>query len=569
MAEKQVVLQQQDIEHVQEETLVEETLALNRFIFLHNFKTTFLSIDDHHKKNCKIKVWSSKSSEICNHLKKMVEINALQPLIIIEKALNSKSLYSPNEALWCLAYCLCEFKNEVLRREIRKNFSEIITTSEQLLIFLYSYQLLRDCKLNFGRGMRTALAKWYAKKSTSELFDLIFSARKYETITHKKILHMIHLKLEDREKNKIIHSMYKKEDEKLETETSLDKMILRHRQIKHSLDVKKIIDILQAKEFTYKLHHIPTFAQKSHEVIDLIIPNMSLDEVIEKLIFFCSQKMLKVQNPISKKICNALQASSKEINEAKLHPLYVFNIIKELEKRLTIYQQETPNDAVIEDEKSKTKKFSNPYIIKKMQHIFNITLGEQPKTGCRYFVTVDFRQFSKRQSHVFGMRNILCSELQAIIALTLLKNEKEVTIMSFSEIDSKLKAVEWEKETSFEKALEIYETEINKQPKTKEVITLPIKKAIEDKKKIDVFVTFVSSLGRTMGKNGKSDFIYSELQNYRKTMNLKMTKYVIINMTQKEPTIQHTDKSKGLFEVIGFSLQAAKTLDSYARNSFA
>lgn len=60
--------------------------------------------------------------------------------------------------------------------------------------------------------------------------------------------------------------------------------------------------------------------------------------------------------------------------------------------------------------------------------------------------------------------------------------------------------------------------------KTKEIITLPLKKAIEDKKKVDVFITFVSSLGRCMGKNGKPDQIFAELQNYRKVMNLKMTK---------------------------------------------
>jgi hypothetical protein len=60
--------------------------------------------------------------------------------------------------------------------------------------------------------------------------------------------------------------------------------------------------------------------------------------------------------------------------------------------------------------------------------------------------------------------------------------------------------------------------------KTKEIITLPLKKAIEDKKKVDVFITFVSSLGRSLGKNGKPDPIFAELQNYRKVMNLKMTK---------------------------------------------
>lgn len=58
------------------------------------------------------------------------------------------------------------------------------------------------------------------------------------------------------------------------------------------------------------------------------------------------------------------------------------------------------------------------------------------------------------------MKDVLCSEIQAIVALSLLKNEKDVTVMSFTEDRNKLKPVQWTAETTFEKAMEIYETEI-------------------------------------------------------------------------------------------------------------
>lgn len=386
----------------------------------------------------------------------------------------SKSLYSNCEAFWCLAYCLTELKNEDLRKEIRKNFLELIVTSEQLLIFIYAYQLLKGGKMNFGRGMRNVLEKWYASKTATELFEILYSSLKFEKVDHKSILHQLHLKLEDREKNKIIHSIYRCED-KLEKETEstpLDKMIIKYRQLKHCKETQEVVAILKAKDFNYKLQNIPTFACKSHEVVDLIIANMSLNEVIDNLLLFCSHKMLRVNEPVSKKICSALQVPNKIINEAKLNPIHVFHVIKELEKRLTIFHQDAaiktengnaPTTAVVAvsaEDKSKEKKFSNPFILKRLQHIFNHTLNEQSKTGCRYFITVDFRSFSKRQSKVFGMRNILCSELQAIFALTLLKNEKEVTIMSFTDSNNKLKPVEWNSETNFDKAMEIYEKEI-------------------------------------------------------------------------------------------------------------
>lgn len=52
------------------------------------------------------------------------------------------------------------------------------------------------------------------------------------------------------------------------------------------------------------------------------------------------------------------------------------------------------------------------------------------------------------------MENIQCSEVQAILALSLLKNEKDVTVMTFTDDTNKLKPVEWTKETSYDKALE-------------------------------------------------------------------------------------------------------------------
>jgi hypothetical protein len=370
-----------------------------------------------------------------------------------------------------LAFCLLvEPSNDDLRKEIRKSFVELIASSDELLTFIFVYHVLKS-KLNFGRGLRVVLKKWYDNQSSNQLFDILYGNRKHSKMDHKTILHQLHLKLDDVEKNKILHSFYKKyEDQQLTADSSLlDKMIKKYRELKHCQDCLSVIEILKAKEFPYKLHQIPTFARKNYEVVDLVLPNMTLKEVIDNLSFFCSQKLLRVQEPVSRKICNALQANHKVINDSKLHPLYIFNVMKDLERRLTITLDDTHKNengngnaadvpVVVEN---KEKRLSNPYIIKKLQFLFNHTLNGQPKTGCRYFVTVDFRAFSKRQSYVFGMdNNVMCSELQAIISLVLLKNEKDVTVMSFTSDKNNLKPVAWNNETNFSKAIEIYEKEI-------------------------------------------------------------------------------------------------------------
>lgn len=58
--------------------------------------------------------------------------------------------------------------------------------------------------------------------------------------------------------------------------------------------------------------------------------------------------------------------------------------------------------------------------------------------------------------------------------------------------------------------------------KTKENIALPLKKAAEDKKEVDVFITFVSSVARTMGTSSKP--LVDALENYQKAMKLNKAK---------------------------------------------
>lgn len=136
-----------------------------------------------------------------------------------------------------------------------------------------------------------------------------------------------------------------------------------------------------------------------------------------------------------------------------------------------------------------------------------------------------------------------CIEAQVIFTLALLKAERNVKVMTFTGDRNKLKPVNWHLSTTLEKALEDVQKEIvsfairriwrtflnqvtstpqKETPKTKENISFPLKKAGEDKEKIDVFITFVSSIGRTCGANAKPPL--GHLQEYRNAMRLKTSR---------------------------------------------
>lgn len=373
-----------------------------------------------------------------------------------------------------------ELRIEVLSNEIKKDFVQLIPSSDDLLYFMNYF---RQDKLSFPRSMRTCLEKWYDSKSASELLEILFAASNIRKVSHADILRLLHLRLESDDKKEIIKATYMKyADIKAAAETSMTmKRILKYKDLKRAQEFHEILSILKRKDFVYKPNHLPTKWTKSAEVVELILPNMTLFELLDHLPMLCANKMLRPQESVSRKICNALQCSNKTIADAKLNPVYVLNIIRTLEKKMKNESTATSAAAANEKIKDKDKKISNPFVIKKLQNIFQQSFNNQPKTGCRFYITVDFRKFSDRrkfetfndpihcsqyitqyitESEVFGMKDVSCSEIQALCTLSLLKNEKDVTVMSFTEDRNKLKPVAWTSETTYDKAMEIYENEI-------------------------------------------------------------------------------------------------------------
>lgn len=61
---------------------------------------------------------------------------------------------------------------------------------------------------------------------------------------------------------------------------------------------------------------------------------------------------------------------------------------------------------------------------------------------------------------IFNHRSVTCADAQIVAALTWLKTEKEVTLMSFTDDPEKLKPVNFDQDTTYERAIEIYKKHI-------------------------------------------------------------------------------------------------------------
>lgn len=284
-----------------------------------------------------------------------------------------------------------------MNKELRNNFLLLVPTAEDLLYLLNFYQTNSGAaKLSFPRGLRTCLKNWYDSKSPSELLELLFASKRVQEIGHALVVRQLHPKLENDDKNEIFRAAFMTYDEvKKAAETSSTmKKILKYKDLKRCKEVHQAISILKRKDYVYNMNHLPTNATHSSEAIELILPNMSINSILDNLVDFCNRRMLKTQEPLSRKICNALQNSRVALN-----PLKVFEIKKIVEKKLAINEcpiHKTGAEAAA-NAVDPAKKYSNPFIINKLHGLFTQSFSGQPKTGCRFYVTVDFRKFSNRR----------------------------------------------------------------------------------------------------------------------------------------------------------------------------
>lgn len=314
-----------------------------------------------------------------------------------------------DESLLILAYCLREEKNDILRREIYDSLDKILSTPALLMKFFSYFSKMLNKKLVLNHGMKRVLTKWYFSKSASELVDIFIANKKFYGMSHKTLFKNFRVKIQDPEKDAIIKTLFQSGKEVLETTETTEAFtkLCKHKLLKRCTTEDEVIGILNKKEYIYKLEHLPSFAVKSQKVVEIIIPNLSIKSILDNMINFYSNKFLNVSENISRVIYDQLGRTDL-VTDEKLNPFRVFFIMRALEevsklvystcaeKEDSDKEEEVINIANITPPCDKVT-FSNPYILKQLYSVFIQTMREQPKTGVRYYITLDFRRFSHRR----------------------------------------------------------------------------------------------------------------------------------------------------------------------------
>lgn len=282
--------------------------------------------------------------------------------------------------------------------------------------------------LVFGRGMRSCLKRWYDSFSCDDLIETLYATPAVNGIKHTDIIRQIHLycnkqnKKDDQASKKaktwpkvekpppdpikklIVESSYwnakqlkEKEAENKNVWLTGHKMrkVVFYRNLKQHTDIQVLSSTLNKgrQEFNYKLEHLPDAGFKS-EALTKIIDGMPIKETIDAVATLHEKKVLTRKIPFLKTIKKNLSKTNSAIKAAQLNPLHVFDIKQKVEARYTKTYGAKHLEVVEEF------KIAHASLLDKLMEMVDKSLSDQPKTGCRYFVTLDLRKFSKRRKNL-------------------------------------------------------------------------------------------------------------------------------------------------------------------------
>lgn len=275
--------------------------------------------------------------------------------------------------------------------------------------------------------MRRALSKWYLSKTAVELAEMLAKCKSAHKIYHKSVLTNIHISSPDPSQREILNIMFmngkqivEKPEPSVAYKTYYDYLTLKR------AEPDKVLEILNKKEHNYQLEHLPSKSIKDPVVWTTILPNLTTKIVLDLLLRLDGYKMLKSCRPFSRykyiyfdkaitflisfrKLCEFL-GDFQNIGSDKLNPFEIFFLTKSYENRsrysevlaeekkdATCSSDDCVNSTPKKNEKTLPRKeqLSNPFLVKKLYELLNYSFGQQDRAGVKFYVTIDFRRFSK------------------------------------------------------------------------------------------------------------------------------------------------------------------------------
>lgn len=524
--------------------------------------------------------------------KVLTRSECVQVLDVIKKAVvRVKSLYRINETLVLVVFVLNHLKDPDLRSLIYEALCEIITTFHDLTLFLMYRSRLKapvaaatnnvgeetnsesspvppPNKTHFSVGLKSFLQKWYDKQSLAQLTEMVGEHRKLNGWRHRDIISLAHIKFSDEAKKKVVDVAFQRGSKFVADSTGDEdeavKKLVDICRVRMSEDPNKVSELVSKHKLRFE--HLPSALYKTPEIWEKCLPVLSYSALLHCLHILQDLNLLAPQQGLAKKVGFAI-GNPKTLKEAKLHPFQLYTELQlyENNERYTENVHEKHRGKKV----AKLKLTPNKDIVKKLRTAFVQSFDHYPSTGCRLIITLDNRHgmYTKKVLSKHVSKHISCFETSLIIALTYLKRERDVRILTFTEdpeTDGGIEVLPLQRSMSFEDALQFCKT--RQRTKTLNSLELPWNFARLQGFKADVFITITDSVIRN-APLGKPPTL--AINAYKKAMCVSNVRHVVLGLANSKRAFETLGPEEGrILEVAGFTSNTAKVIDEFIKGTF-
>lgn len=509
----------------------------------------------------------------------------LKPIEIINSVFEKdKNLVQNYETIvFALAVCARQTKSEKLRFQAYSNVKKICSSPEHFLLFTKFVNNITKSsskKIGCGHGWKRAVDDWYKSKSYMELAECVTRCNSRYGWKHKDILKLAHLPvgclkasdktmLPDIPDNILVKNITfcfithgLKEVKKIfgdsnsphlqERPNSLQvmKYLEKIMEFKHCEDEVSAASLLEVNNFT--LEHVPGHFLKSEEMWNALMTSMNYTTLLENIQKLHNLGFLKPNSTIVSKIVDVLLDQEK-LDQEKIHPAHILITIRNYEnsgKPLSYEKRKVREEA---KKQHPPPPEPNKKIVKTLYTALNLSFSYLEPTGLKYLITIDMSK-TMQESRVWHCGNMIPAEVGCLLALSLLRSEKNVTIATYKNVG--IHVTNFDKNHSFAQAY----TKLSHQPTGIVNLNKPMAWATFQKKRYDVFINVVDMISMN------TDTSVEGIKTYRTKMKLPDAK--LINCVLCDSSYRKETVDKNVLTICGFDHKVPKIIEAFAKSSF-
>ncbi|CAL7947863.1 unnamed protein product [Xylocopa violacea] len=490
----------------------------------------------------------------------------LLPIQIITKAFESNLVPNPETLVYALAVCCRQTKSESLRHAAYATLNKICVSPQHFILFIkFASQISKQKELDttgsskhgWGQGLRKAVNNWYLSKTPMELAKCVTRYKSRYGWKHKDIIKLSHPVPNNPGGEMVLKYVVRGLEEMKKsygedpTLTEILEYIEHVEDFKHCTDEVRAAGLLEMYKLT--IDHVPGHLLKSKEVWNALISSMDLVMLLTNLQRIHNLELLKPNSPTVSKIVDQI-TNEENIAQDKVHPALVLVTIRDYEnsgKPLTFEKRKIKEQF---ERPLPSPPKPNTKIIDALYKMLNLSFLHIQPTGLRYMVTINMNKVML-ETHTWRSGNVNGAEAGCMIALALLRSEKNVTVATFKNIG--IHTVNIDKTASFGQAMR----RLQQMPVGNVNVGKPMSWAAHQNNKYDIFINVVDQIFE------KSDTSEEALQAYKTKLKLPNTK--LINCAVCSSSTYRKEKSdKSILTINGFDASVPVVIQAFAMSLF-